>query len=156
MRPGRAEPPGQSGYDRYVDELSSLDQCATRIHELREDAKEHKDTFLQSWQVKLKEISDEDLRQRAEERREHVVSSFEKLASLGDSASQTYKTLYKELGNLKAYLEHDLNPSGVQSVTDKIEGAGKEAEGLKTQIDEIRAELQKFRSAIDTAGEKKS
>lgn len=137
-----------AAFTRNVDALSSHRE---RVRSLRADVESNKAVFTSEWEKGIQVIKNEDLRQRAVERREAVVARFAEVAEVADEGKQEFEPWMEKVLDLRSYLENDLNPSGVDSVSDVVREISDGATSVHESITTLLEELDEIAEAIAAA-----
>jgi len=135
----------------FSSDVDALGTHREHVRSLRSDVESNKDTFTTAWQQRLASIKDADLRKRAEERRDAVLTKFTDLAKNADASKAEFDPWFQSVVDLRHYLENDLNPTGVASVKDKIKEITKGADTIKGNITKLVARLDEMGNAIAAA-----
>ena len=137
-----------AAFSGHVDSLiSHRDQ----IRNLKTQVESSRATFVNAWEEKLKTMPDEELRERAQGRRDAVIAEFAKVKEVSDSGKAEFEPWMKNVESVRTYIEHDLNPSGVASVKDRVEQISKGAVSVNKKITTVVSELERIGKAISAA-----
>lgn len=136
-------------YKNYVSKVDDLESKAKSIRGLRTDIEESRDEYVQSARMQNALIHNNDLRKKGEGVTEELVEKFNALREKGDESRAHYDAMMKDLKDVESYLDHNLNPGGLEAVEGSTEGAAKHADKLKTGIDDVRADLKALADGID-------
>jgi chromosome segregation ATPase len=136
-------------YRNYVSKIDDLESQAKTIRALRTDIEESRDQYVQSARMQNAVINNTDLRKKGEAVTEELVEKFNALREKCDASRAHYDAMLKDLKDVAAYLDHNLNPAGIEAVEDSKEGAAKHADELKKGIDDVNADLKKLADGID-------
>lgn len=135
----------------FSKEVDALVAHRDHIRGLRAELQANKTAFTGEWDKRMQDIKDEQLRKRAEERRASVAEKLDELAKLGDSAREEFEPWMQKVLDVRTYLENDLNPTGVKSVSDVISAIGKGAPPVNKKLTTIVGELEEVSTAIAAA-----
>jgi septal ring factor EnvC (AmiA/AmiB activator) len=93
--------------------------------------------YFTAWETSAASISDADLRKRSEERLASARAQFEKIASAGADARQSYDTLLKDVKDQYTFLGHDLNASAIETLKPNAAKFNGRANTLFTKVDGV-------------------
>ena len=138
-------------YGAYSDAVAAMQAQADTVGGLRQDMEAREADFISDWEQRLGQIQNEDLRQRAAERRDAAVQRFDELESESDVAKSTFDPWMTDITDIQIYLQNDLNPDGVASLADVFERVSENAETIKQEVETIVSRLESMIQAIDAA-----
>ena len=138
-------------YQAYSRAVDTMEDQAERIRGLRTDMEAREAAFMQDWDNRLTQIRDADLRQRASERRDQAVQRFDELGTKADAARDVFQPWMQSLTDIRTYLQNDLNPTGVESLSDVFDSVNDGAEEIKEQVQGLVSELDTMITAIEAA-----
>jgi hypothetical protein len=121
------------------------------LRNLRGQVDASKMQFTEAWKTRLATITDADLRKRAEDRRDGVVKKLEALQQTAESGKTDFDNWLKSITDVRTYLESDLNPAGVKSVSDKVRSIGREASSINKYINNVVSGLDEVAQMIAVA-----
>lgn len=130
-----------------------------RVDEIQQHLRERARAFNASWTEGRAQIQDASLKKRAMDRQHATVSKLEKVQSQCDEIATELDDWYGQLEDVHAYLEHDLNASGVDSIKEQVEPIEKtggeisdELEDLANDLGALIEELEATKSPTPTSG----
>ena len=138
-------------FAKFSENVDALNSHRDQISNLKTRVEASRATFVGSWEESLKKQTDEDLRKRGEGRRDAVVAEFAKVKEVSDSGKAEFEPWMKNVEAVRSYIEHDLNPSGVASVKDRVEQISKGAASVNKKITTVVTELERIGKAISAA-----
>lgn len=95
------------------------------------------------WQAEIATIQDEDLRHKAERRREEEMAKSKEIETSMQKMVQSYQPLKGKLQDLQTFLDNDLNASGINSATRLISVVRKDSESLQNEIQQMVQAIDK-------------
>jgi len=141
----------KAAFTTFSGDVDALGSHRDHVRSLRSDVEANKATFTSAWEQRLATIKDADLRKRAADRRDAVLTKFADLAKNADSIKAEFDPWFQSVVDVRGYLENDLNPSGVASVKDKIKDITRGSETIKGNITKLVARLDEMGAAIAAA-----
>lgn len=136
-------------YDTFVTTVNDVLSHREKIRSLRAQVQANKDEFEKQWQMRLYDIKDAELRERANQRQKEVVAEFSKVSEASEAAKQAFEPWIQNVIDVRTYLENDLNASGVASVKDRVEKISKDAGGVNKSITDTLAKVQELAKKIE-------
>jgi len=136
-------------YETFTGDVDALLKHREAIRSLREKVNTNRDGFKQEWDKRLADIQDEDLRNRAMERQQATIAEFDKLSESADETKQLFEPWITSVTDVRAYLENDLNPGGVASVSDKVKAINKGAGKINDSINDLLKEVDDLAKRIE-------
>lgn len=145
-----AQAEGELGapYETFTKELSSLEASVKSLRKEAADSRERAASFFADWERSQASLQDPELGRIAENRRVAVQKRQREAEERTQALEQRIETHLSTLRDLRSFLAHDLNKSGVQSIRDKIRGATKEAKSIQEAIEKLRARLAEVRVSL--------
>lgn len=138
-------------YATFSGHLDKLVDHRERLRSLGNEVKASREIFTAAWEKRMQTITDEDLRKRAEERRAAVVTRFGELTKVAESGKQEFDPWMDLVVQVRTYLENDLNPTGVASVSDKVREIRNGANSVNKKIETVVKGLDDMSQAIAAA-----
>ena len=129
----------QKQFTAYSKAVNAMHSHAALVRTLRRDFQKQRTAFTKDWGTRLEHIKDADLRKQAADRRDKALAAFKKLSDEADVVKAKFDPWMDNVKDVQQYLENDLHPSGVRSVTEQI----KNAEAIATEIKAEFATLNK-------------
>jgi hypothetical protein len=118
-------------FQTFERELSNLELLAVKARRLYGKLDARAQAFFGGWTQESALIESVELRQRAEERRAAVQASFQTVSQHRLESDLLLARLIDQLGDLRAYLEHDLTGAGLASARDQIAQAVQDGRALQ-------------------------
>ena len=135
-------------FSKAVDGVASQRE---RVRSVRESLAGRRQEFIASWNEGMAKIQNASMKDRSKERRDAVVAHFDDLRSAGDETRTEFDEWFSDLVDIRTYLEHDLNPTGITSLEDDIESVTKRAGKIDEALDAFVSELDDLIQAIAAA-----
>lgn len=135
-------------FSAYGERVDALVRHREYLRSLGTQIEESKSTFTAHWEKRMKDIKDEALRKRAEERRTALMGKFAELKRTGDAAKEEFEPWLQTVLDVRAYLENDLNPTGVASVKDQVKKVRNGAASVNKKLTTIVTSLDEMGTAI--------
>ena len=138
-------------FGTFSGNVDSLITHRDKLRALRKGVEDSRAKFTGEWEKRMADIKNEDLRKRAEERRNAVVSKFGDLNKVADSGREEFEPWMQLVLDVRTYLEHDLNPAGVASVKDQVGKIKSGASSVNKKINTVVTGLDDMGKAIAAA-----
>jgi hypothetical protein len=140
-------------FDKSVNKLISQ---RDRFRKLKANVDSSKNSFVEAWAERQATITNDELRNRSEERRSEVIARFEEVNALVARAKAELEPWLQEIIDIRTYLESDLNPGGIASIADLIPKISRNAGPVKSKLNELITELDKLRIEMTATKSSKS
>jgi hypothetical protein len=138
-------------YRDFGANVDALMSHREHVRSLRSSVEASKATFTNAWAQRLQGIKDAELRERAGKRRDAVMTKFGELSELADASKAEFEPWIQTVVDVRIYLESDLNPSGVASVSDRVKTIDKGAASVNQSLSAVVKELDEMGKAIAAA-----
>ena len=99
--------------------------------------------FFQEWEQEIALMTNEDLRQRSETRKNNLLGNFNKIGASMQTAEEAYGAFMSDLRDVERFLSIDLTPGGIAEISDTVQKTNADSETLQKQIDAVIAELSR-------------
>jgi chromosome segregation ATPase len=135
-------------FKTYGEHVDALVQHRDYLRSLNAKIEQSRGTFTQHWEMRMKDIKNEDLRKRAEERRAALVEKFGEMKKTADAAREEFDPWMQTVVDVRTYLENDLNPTGVASVKDQVRKVRNGAASVNKKLTSIVESLEELSTKI--------
>jgi chromosome segregation ATPase len=136
-RPGDLRPV----YARLRDQIDDIEDRADTVQKRVQDMRLRASEYRTTWQQDISQLNNNDLRTRAEDRRERIAERYADVDRQAQQVRASYSPFITELRDLESYLTNDLTYPGVQAAKPVMEGARISADELKMNIDALITSL---------------
>jgi DNA repair exonuclease SbcCD ATPase subunit len=138
-----AYPEGNLGklYDSYAAEVSRLDACVMALRDRSTALTAKRDEYLKHWLEQTSKIQNVELKEVAANRRTELTADFFTLNGKGTAVKKAYAPLQALLQDFKRFLEADLTPAAVKSLTPELEKVGKMADEVQALVEDYKTML---------------
>lgn len=126
---------------------STLDKGEAELKSMREKGQ----AYFAEWEKQAATITDPDLKERAQERREKLSKAVAKVSDAMAEARTELTPYVKTSVDVQTYLKNDLTPAGIKSVSDKSKQLGKDAKSIGKKIDDVVEALEEGAPEFKTA-----
>ncbi len=138
-------------FKAYTSAVDAIEAQAKRVDEgvarLRANTQAHYD----AWQKELEDVSNPELKARAESRRQQANEAFDRINKAMKDAENAYEPFIADARDIRTVLSNDLNPTGVTAVADVIQEVRGEGQKLKATIDAVVKEIESLRTTMTAA-----
>jgi chromosome segregation ATPase len=138
-------------FKTYSDNVDTLVAHREKLRTLRQQVDDSRKVFAEAWEKRLANIKSEDLKKQAEERRNGVVAKFNDLSKVADAGREEFEPWIVTVIDVRTYLESDLNPTGVKSVSDQVSKIKKGAASVNKKISTVVKGLDDMAQTIAAA-----
>ena len=133
----------RTAYDRYDADVRKMKEYANAIRDTDNDLQKNSDTYLKSWQKDASSVSNPELRQIAEQRRNEIADKYRTMSSATSSATQTFTAFLHDIDDIRKVIGNDLTPTGQAGVKNTTL-----AQSVKQEGTQVAAALQGAEQAI--------
>jgi flagellar motility protein MotE (MotC chaperone) len=140
-----------SGYDLFVAQLETTAQSSRRVQELLRELQERCAAYFETWSKETESIGDPELKKRATERREQLMSRYARIAAATSTSSEKIAPLLARFNDLKTYFASDLTTAGITGVVDVVREVQGDAAEARTRLDAVLFELESAFDAMHVA-----
>jgi len=126
-----------AAFESYRKELKATDALAQRVRKRADEMRKKGAEYFKAWEKQLEELSSDDLRRRASERRTELLAAFDRISEASQALSEAYGPLMDDLTDIETFLSVDLTPAGINTISDVIKKAGKDAAVVNKRIDDV-------------------
>lgn len=130
--------------------LRRCDKLREKVRERAETARMEADKYFLSWAQSLPAIESEELRSRSQQRLDATKARFQEILAEGSRAGDAYEPFIGEMRDHWAYLEHDLNRSGLDSLSNDAHALNDRAVAVLLEIDGVLRELSSYVAELRT------
>jgi ABC-type Fe3+-citrate transport system substrate-binding protein len=126
-----------AAFESYRKELKATDALAQRVRKRADEMRKKGAEYFKAWEKQLEELSSDDLRRRASERRTELLAAFDRISEASQALKEAYGPLMDDLTDIETFLSADLTPAGINTISDVIKKAGQDAAVVNKRIDEV-------------------
>lgn len=135
-------------FKAYGDNIDALVRHRDYLRSLGGKIDQSRTAFTAAWEKRMKEIKNEDMRKRAEERRAALNEQFAAMKKTADAAKVEFDPWLQTVLDVRTYLENDLNPTGVASVKDQVRKIRSDAGSVNKKLNSIVESLAELTERI--------
>ncbi len=135
-------------FKKFTKGIKGCEASQKEVLETLEQIKATAAPYFAKWQQDLAVISDEDLRERSQERMEATQKRMEEMREQGEKAKVAYEPLLRTLNDHAAYLSNDLNVESASSLSKDSEKLHDNANDFYEVVDKAIATTAEYRKAI--------
>lgn len=141
-------------YKALCKEIKIVGSWEKKVVARGDSMRAHKDKMLKEWEEELGAFANEELRRRSEQRHAERVEMFNSLADVMANAREIYDPFYSDLKDIQRYLDIDLNPGSIQSISDLIAATNEHGKETQDWIDEVMGALRKLEQEMSPVRQK--
>jgi len=138
-------------FKAYSTEVKKLDAQAKRVGKTADEMEKKGGSYFAAWEKKTANISNVQMRAKAEERRAALVASFDRIGEAYGKLDDTYPALMADLKDIESFLSSDLTGGSVHAISDQMDQSGTDAETVKAAIADV---IQVIDDVVREFGEK--
>lgn len=128
-------------FEAYSKSLAQLASVSRRTDKRTQTLQTQGQAYFQQWQRELETISNPEIRQVAQERKEQQKQLFDRLEPAAKQMWTHYEPLFSDLQDLRKMLSHDLTHSGIQAARGLIRKNTELGSIVQSDLDEVAREL---------------
>jgi ABC-type Fe3+-citrate transport system substrate-binding protein len=126
-----------AAFESYRKELKATEALAQRVRKRADEMRKKGAEYFKAWEQQLEELSSDELRGRASERRTELLAAFDRISEASQALTEAYGPLMDDLRDIATFLSADLTPAGINTISDVIKKAGKDAAVVNKRIDDV-------------------
>ncbi len=126
---------------------STYKKAVSRLDETRAEA----DKLFATWTANATTITDPDLKEASDKRREKLKEKLDDVVKATESAIEETKSYVATSNDLVTYLKQDLTPAGVRGVSGKSKSQAKAADSINDKLDDVIEAADKASTEFATA-----
>jgi Protein of unknown function (DUF2959) len=140
----------RAAYDRYAGDVTKMKEYAAAIREDDTDLQKNGASYLSKWQKDASSISNTELRQMAEQRRNEIAEKFKGMTAAYSAAAQSFDAFLRDIDDVRKVIGNDLTPTGQAGVhnTAVVQNVKPEASQVSTAIEAAERAIADFRAQI--------
>ena len=138
-------------YDKFTAHAKAVEASYKDAESRLAKARSSADTLFTTWTERNSTITDPDLKERSEERRNDLKETLDEVIKATDAAMAETKSFVSTSNDLKTYLSGDLTPAGIKSIKDKSKSLSKAASSVGEKLDDAMEAAQKASTEFATA-----
>lgn len=126
-------------FSASVDELAATDKD---VGGKAEDMKAKGAAYFERWDQELAKIQNEDIRNRAESRKQDVAGRFHRIAAHYDEAKTAFRPFMSDLRDVQRFLATDLTTGGLSAAKSFAAKANADAKPLHESFSKLAGEFK--------------
>ena len=143
----------RSAFERYRTAVADLENTVGAVREQTNQMEKQGREYFNTWDVRLSEIRNEDIRARSADRQREVTEQFAEIQRRYQDARQQLDPLMSNLRDIRSALGIDLTPAGLQEARPFIERSDTAATTAREALARLAESLRALSSTLDpTAG----
>jgi flagellar biosynthesis chaperone FliJ len=139
----------QPAFEQYRKSIRALEKTVEDLRKKTAEMEQRGQTYFDTWNVRLGEISNEDIRARSAERQREVTGQFAEIQRRYQNAREKFEPLMSNLRDIQAALGIDLTPAGIESARPFINRIDVAANTARTALEELASSLRSLRTRLD-------
>ncbi|MGZ5494585.1 MAG: DUF2959 family protein [Thermoanaerobaculia bacterium] len=140
----------RSAYDKYASDVAKMKEDAAAIREDDSDLQKNGASYLSNWQKDASSVSNPELRQIAEQRRNEIAQKFRGMTTAYSTAAQSFGAFLRDIDDVRKVIGNDLTPTGQAGVhnTAIVQNVKPEAAQVSSAIETAERAIADFRAQI--------
>ena len=135
-------------YDAYKASVQELDAQAKKVAASASEMRARGEEYFKSWEGKLTDINNPELRQISADRRAKLSSHYQKVTDGYQKAKEAFLPLFTQLNDVKRVLGLDLTDNGIKMASSSANEAKKSAAIVKKELNGVSAELDELAKTL--------
>jgi len=127
-------------FEAYAKSLSQLGAASRRTDKQAQTLRTQGEAYFQQWQRELETITNAEIRQVGQERKEQQQQLFDRLDPLMKQLWSHYDPLFSDLQDLRKLLSQDLTESGIRAAGGLIRRSTDLGANVQSDLDEVARE----------------
>jgi len=137
-----------AAFKTFKKDRSNLMNQVQRVQSGNSSLRSSLNDQLEGWREENEELTNEDLKAHAEQRRQETSAHFEKVKGDLDQAKKDLDGFFTLLSELETVMANDLNASGVAALKDLIKDAGDKGGVAKEHLVKVEGALEKLERTL--------
>jgi chromosome segregation ATPase len=137
-------------YANFTTQLGTLESQGQAIQKRASSFREQRNAYLTAWDAELASVQSPELKAKGKERSDAIRATIAKMEEASGKARDAYNSMMRDLKDIRTYLSHDLNATGIDSVKKQAQGVTDQAETVKKLLDELIAEIDSLSNRISS------
>jgi hypothetical protein len=133
-------------FDAYVKALEALDAKAGGVGLVANITNDQADKYFKNWDAQINTISDENLRETGEDRRQASMDEYAKLRALDAELRVAFRPYMGTLIDIKTSLTADLTPQGLRNAQPTIKKVIDGEDAILSRVDAIIKQIDAMSS----------
>lgn len=134
----------ESAFKRFRKAVDGVRSSKKQLASNRSSLKSAMDSYIASWDKDIATYASEDLKKRAQERRDDTLARFARVTEELETGGAEVDAYIARLGDLDSALVHDLTPGGVSALDDELKKAGEDGKKLGEVATKIAEKLREY------------
>jgi hypothetical protein len=131
----------RGAYDEYSNNLARMNDHSEKVSREANAMRNDRNAYFAQWEAKLTEIENPTIRASAEQRRNKLRQSHERITTLSGEARDAYDPFMRDLQDVRKFLGGDLSRQSVSMLGDVQRKAAASGATVNQKIAAIVAEL---------------
>jgi chromosome segregation ATPase len=128
-------------FSKFADNVRKTEDAAKQARSRADGMRKNTDAYVTQWQKESGSITDEQLRQKSQERANAAKADFDSVRSAASETKAAYEPYMQALKDVQQYLANDLTVAGVQTIRPKADDTIKKGETLQQGISNLQGAL---------------
>lgn len=140
-------------YKSFASRLKRLQSRGRRVANASEGMQRNSRKYIESWQARITEVQNPEIRALAEQRSSDARDRFETTKTELSRVQEDYARFTGNLQDIAIVLEADLSQAGVEALQGVIQTANSDADSARADIEKIVELLDGITSALSSGPE---
>lgn len=135
-------------YKKLIKAVDGLQKRREKNREVSEAMQAKSEEFFTNWEAKLATYTNENLRQKSQERLEATRTKYDELGQATEQARGEYDAILTSLNEQVTFLGTDLSPDAVAALKDEAAKVNEQSTALLQKADEFIAAIKEREAAL--------
>lgn len=135
-------------YDAYVDRVSETGSKTEGLLGSAAALKARGEAYFEEWGKELATITNVEIRQRAEDRRQKMKATYGKIDVSVAAAREALAPFNSDLKDIQTLLGNELTPAGISGAKDLVTKVTTQGEKVKERLDSLDKEVERAASEL--------
>lgn len=122
-------------YEKFKKGFTNTQKQAAKVRSRANEMNKQGQAYFKKWETEFKKVASPEMKQRFEQRKTVLADQYKKIQEYAQLVKTDYGSFIQNLSDIQLVLGVDLTPKGVESVTDVISRANRDAQGIYGHID---------------------
>jgi len=141
----------RKAYEQYSKSIANLESVAAKVRKRSQNMQAQGQAYFKQWEEQLAQVTNEDIRKLAEQRKAELQKTFEKIRLCAEPLKARFDPWMADLKDLKVYLGNDLTIAGVDAAKSLFTKTTTEGAEVQQAMEDLVAELNTVSATLTPA-----
>ena len=122
-------------YETFKKEFEKTKRQAAKVHKRADEIKKQGQAYFKKWEAEYEKVASPEMKQRFEQRKAEMAAKYQKIQEYSQQVKADCAEFIQDLTDIQVVLGVDLTAKGIQSITDMVDKATRDAQTIYGHID---------------------